>query len=78
MRDHCEIQIMWKKSESGKVCYASAISENGNVIAEEHIILPEKNTMDYYNRYLGDLGDEEIEKVAQYIVNFRLEHPDLF
>ncbi len=77
MRNSFEIKITWKKSESGKVCYASAISKNGNILAEEHIILPEKNTPEYY-RYWGDLGDEEIEKVARYIVKFRLEHPDLF
>ena len=77
MQNAYEIKISWKSSEKGRVCTASAISKNGEVLAKAHFTLPTGITNEFY-RTLGNFGVEEIENLARSEIKFMIENPELF
>jgi ABC-type Fe3+-hydroxamate transport system substrate-binding protein len=77
MADIDRIDVTWKDSEKGRVCTATAISQEGEILAKAHITLPSECIVEFY-RASGNLGDEEIEKAAKADVVFMLDNPELF
>jgi hypothetical protein len=77
MADIDRIDASWKDSEKGRVCTATAISREGEILAKAHIILPSQCIVEFYKVYVN-LGEEEIVKAAKEEVKFMLNNPDLF
>jgi hypothetical protein len=77
MENDYEIKTSWKSSEKGRVCFAYAISKNGEVFAEEHITLPADVATELYKVH-GNLAEREIENLARSALKFKIDNPELF
>jgi len=72
-----KIEIKWRNSEKGRVCFAMAVTENGEIINEEHVTIPFTVQTELYKRF-AELSKEMVEGLVHELLKFKLDNPDLF
>ncbi|TKJ34648.1 MAG: hypothetical protein CEE38_17410 [Planctomycetes bacterium B3_Pla] len=70
-------KIEWKRSDKGRVCKAMAVADNGTVIVEAYIAIPNNVSSELFRAW-GNSANEIVEKAALEELEFKLNNSTLF